>query len=475
MILPYDPNTKNSIVAYAKNLKGHSLKTICGNEILKHGYKGKGNFGQLLEKFYFLYEPNSDAEPDFPIAKIELKTSPLKILRTKEYRSKERLVLNIINYTNIINQDFYESTFWKKNSALLVIFYLHQLNTDVLDYMIKIVGEWDFPAIDLEIIKKDWQKIKGKVADGKAHELSEGDTFYLGACTKGGKGGNLRDQPKNNTFKAKQRAFSLKQGYVNHIIASLADSKVESYGKLISNQEEAKTTSIEKIVKDKFVQLIGKSDSELVDYLGIHINPQDKGYHSKISKEIINAVFNVPSGKSVEEYIEEFKKADITVRTVRLDENGMPEEDVSFPTFKYEELVSETWDESEFKSSLEHKFLFVFFQIQKDKLELKEVKFWNMPYKDLVEVETVWQNAKDIVSSGRIVASTYINKSGKLIRKTNFPNKKSSHIAHVRPHAQKASDTYPLPTPDYFTNATEYTKHCFWLNNKYVRDEIYLK
>lgn len=475
MTLPYDPSVKSSIVTYANNLKGQSLKTICGKVIIEHGYSGKGNFGQLLEKFYFFYEPNSDAEPDFPIAKIELKTSPLKLLKNKEYRSKERLVLNIINYTNIINQDFYESSFWKKNSSLLVIFYLHKLDTDVLDYIIKIVGEWDFPAIDLEIIKKDWQKIKGKVVDGKAHELSEGDTFYLGACTKGGKGGNLREQPNNNTIKAKQRAFSLKQGYVNHIIANLADCKVETYGKLISNQEEAKSTSLEKIVKDKFVRLIGKSDSELVDYLGININPQDKGYHSKISKEIINAVFNVPSGKSVEEYIEEFKKADIIVRTVRLDEKGMPEEDISFPTFKYEGLISETWEESEFKSLLEHKFLFVFFQIKADKLELKEVKFWNMPYDDLVQVEPVWQNAKDIVSSGRIVASTFVNKSGKLIRRTNFPDKKFSHIAHVRPHAQNANDTYPLPTPDFFTNSIEYTKHCFWLNKKYVRDEIYLK
>ena len=475
MTLPYNPNVKDSVVAYAKNLKGKSLKTICGKEILEHGYLGKGNFGQLLEKFYFLYEPNSDAEPDFPVAKIELKTSPLKLLKTNEYRSKERLVLNIINYTNIVNQDFYESSFWKKNSALLVIFYLHQLNTDILDYVIKIVGEWGFPAIDLEIIKKDWQKIKDKVADGKAHELSEGDTFYLGACTKGSKGGNLREQPNNISIKAKQRAFSLKQGYVNHIIASLADSKNETYGKLISNQEEAKSTTIEEIVKDKFIQLIGKSDRELVDYLGIDITPQDKGYYSKISKEIIHAVFNVPEGKGVEDYIEEFKKADITVRTVRLDEAGMPEEDVSFPTFKYEELITETWDESEFKSLLEHKFLFVFFQIQNDKLVLKEVKFWNMPYMDLVKVEAVWQKAKDIVASGQIVASTYVNKSGKVIRKTNFPNKKFNHIAHVRPHAQNASDTYSLPTPDNFTNATEYTKHCFWLNSKYVRDEIYLK
>jgi len=38
-----------------------------------------------------------------------------------------------------------------------------------------------------------------------------------------------------------------------------------------------------------------------------------------------------------------------------------------------------------------------------------------------------------------------------------------------------AADTYPLPTKDKLTKTNEYTKHCFWLNNTYVRDEIYLK
>lgn len=474
MTLPYDPNLKSSIVEYAKKLKGHSLKNICDKEIINHGYSGKGNFGQLLEKFYFLYEPNSDAESDFPIAKIELKSSPLKILRSKEYRSKERLVLSIINYPEIINQEFNNSSFWKKNSSMLLVFYLHQLDVDVLDYIIKIVDEWNFPVVDLEIIKNDWQTIKDKISAGKAHELSEGDTYYLGACTKGGKGGNLRKQP-NSSIPAKQRAFSLKQGYVNHIIASLADSTNEVYGKLISNVEEAKSLSIEDKVKEKFAKFIGKSDKELAALLSINISPQAKGYYAKISKEIINNIFNVPAGRNVEDYIEEFRKAEITLRTVRLDINGMPEEDVSFPTFKYEELVKEKWGESEFKSILEHKFLFVFFQTQEDKLVLSGVKFWNMPYEDLKKVKRVWKKTKEVVASGNIVADKYVNKSGKEIRKTNFPDKKFSDIAHVRPHAQNASDTYALPTPDIFTNAKEYTKHCFWLNNSYVRDKIYLK
>jgi DNA mismatch repair protein MutH len=73
-----DFNSAESIIDYAKELKNQTLRTVCGCEIEKHGYKGKGNFGQILEKFYFGYEPNSDSEPDFKEVGIELKTSPLK-------------------------------------------------------------------------------------------------------------------------------------------------------------------------------------------------------------------------------------------------------------------------------------------------------------------------------------------------------------------------------------------------------------
>jgi DNA mismatch repair protein MutH len=471
----YNPNDKNSIIDYAKKLKDQTLRQVCEPEVLEHSYSGKGNFGQVLEKFYFGYEPNSKAEADFEKIGMELKSSPLKRLKNDEYRAKERLVLNIINYINVVNQDFETSDFYKKNSSILLIFYLHEAGYDILDYIIKLVEEWNFSSTDLEIIKQDWEKIKQKIAEGKAHELSEGDTFYLGACTKGGKGGNSRPQPKNSIL-AKQRAYSFKQGYVNHIIASIASESKETYGKLIPNVEIAKKLTIEEIVILKFKPLLGKSDIELIEmFLIENIKPTIKNYHSKISNAIVKSIFNVPQNREVNNYIEEFEKAEIILKTVRLKENNLPKEDISFPTFKYEEIVNEEWDDSDFKEVLEHKFLFVFFQFVDDKLILKKVKFWNMPYSDILEAERVWNKTKDLVKNGEIVKEIKTNKKGKEIRYTNFPNKKFNTVSHVRPHATNASDTYPLPFKDKLTKQNEYTKHCFWLNNTYVRDEIYNK
>ena len=466
MKLPYNPSDKNSIIEYAKKLKGKSLRQVCDSNVLEHSYSGKGNFGQVLEKFYFGYEPNSLAEADFAQIGMELKSSPLKQLKNNEYRSKERLVLNIINYVNVVNQNFENSDFVKKNASILLIFYLHQAGFDILDYLIKLVDEWNFPSTDLEIIKKDWELITKKIADGKAHELSEGDTFYLGACTKGANALSVRKQPFSE-IPAKQRAYSFKQGYVNHIIASIANESKETYGKLIPNVQVAKKQTIEEIVISKFKPFYGKTEEEIVKILKIEINTKAKSFHASLTKAIL--------GIELDKEIEEFEKAEVIVKTVRLKENDLPKEDISFPNFKYEEIVNQDWEDSDFKNVLEHKFLFVFFQFQNDKLILRKVKFWNMPYLDLIEVEKVWTKTKQIVAEGEIVKEIKTNKNGKEIRFTNFPSKKFSSISHVRPHATNALDTFELPKKDKLTNQNEYTKHCFWLNNTYVKNEIYLK
>ncbi len=457
----YNPKDKKSVIDYAQLLRGKTLREICGPEILKHNYTGKGNFGQILEKYYFGYDPNSKSEADFSEIGMELKSSPLKQLKNKEYRSKERLVLSIIDYLKIVDQSFDESDLMRKNASILLVFYLHQTGYDILDYLIKLVDEWSFPSTDLEIIKKDWELIKQKISEGKAHELSEGDTFYLGACTKGANANSTRKQPFSD-IQAKQRAFSLKQGYVNHIIASIANDSTAIYGKLIPSATVAKAQTFEEVVISKFKQYFGKTIEQILETTGVKLNTKAKSFYANLTKTIL--------GIELDKEVEEFEKAEIIVKSVRLKENDLPKEDISFPNFKYEEIVNEDWEDSNFKDILEHKFLFVFYQFENKKLVLRKVRFWNMPYADIIEAEKVWTKTKEIVSKGKIVKEIRGSK-----RYTNFPNKRFNTVSHVRPHATNAADTYPLPIKDKLTNAKEYTKHCFWLNNTYVRDEIYLK
>lgn len=459
----YDINSAESIIEFAKLLKDKTLRESCNNEIERHGYGGKGSFGQILEKFYFGYEPNSDSEPDFPEAGIELKSSPLKLLKNGEYRSKERLVLNIINYLEVHKETFEESSFWKKNAHLLLVFYFWKADTDILDYVIKLVDDWSYPNEDLKIIKHDWNTINKKIKDGKAHEISEGDTFYLGACTKGSTAlKSLREQPFN-TEKAKQRAYSLKQGYVNHIIAKISKNEKDIFGKIIQKPEILDKESIEDYIISKFEPFYHKTAQQIEKYFNLKLNQKAKSYFASLTNSIL--------GIGLNKRIEEFEKAGVIVKTVRLKENNLPKEDISFPTFKYEELIEADWEDSDFKNTLESKFFFVFYQFKKDKLVLKKVKFWNMPQDDIEEAEKVWNKTKQKIKTGLIIKE--ITKTGR--RLTYFPKKSENKVTHVRPHARNANDTYPLPKKDKLTGLKEYTKHCFWLNAQYVKDKIYEK
>ena len=401
---------------------------------------------------------------DYSVATTLHKSSPLKVLRNGEFRAKERLVLNIINYLEVHKEDFENSTFQKKNARLLLVFYLHDKDLNLLDFLIKLVDDWEYPAEDLKIIKHDRETINRKIKDGKAYELSEGDTFYLGACTKGSTAlKSYRAQPFNEE-KAKQRAYSLKQGYVNHIIANIAREETAVYGKIIRQPEILDVVqSIEDVVISKFQPFYGQSAKQIEQKLDLDLNPKAKSYFANLT----NAVLGLKLGQK----IEEFEKADIRTKTIRLRENNLPKEDISFPAFKYQDLVVSDWEDADFKNILESKFFFVFFQLESENLILKKVKFWNMSSSDIAEAKTVWDKMKETVSKGKIVKK--VTERG--IRKTYFPKKTESRISHVRPHARNAADTYDLPVADKLTGLTAFTKHCFWLNAGYVKAEIYEK
>ena len=84
----------------------------------------KGGFGAFVEENVFKYSCNTDDNPDFIDAGIELKVTPIKKNIDGTFSSKERLVLNMINYSEEATKSFENSSFYRKNRKLLILFYL---------------------------------------------------------------------------------------------------------------------------------------------------------------------------------------------------------------------------------------------------------------------------------------------------------------------------------------------------------------
>ena len=208
---------------------------------------------------------------------------------------------------------------------------------------------------------------------------------------------------------------------------------------------------------------------------GVEINIKTKNFYASLTKAIL--------GIELDKEIEEFEKAEIVVKSIRIESNNSIEQSVSFPAFEFEKINSENWITSEFKELIERKFLFIFFKNDGKEYFLEKIKFWNMPFDDRNEVRKVWLKTKYVIQNGNIfndfdkdkLGNNRYSIKGNLIRLNNFPKSSESRVSHVRPHGTDSTHTFPLPVKDQKLNVNEYSKQCFWLNNTYVRDEIYLK
>jgi len=225
--MEYNSNDQDSVYSFAKKLIGKTLRDVLPESIIQESYQlfindgNKGRFGHKIEKHYFGYDINSSKQADFPCG-LELKVTPIKLNMNGSLSPKERLKHNIINFNDIVNEAWDTSSLLKKINSILLIRYLDPQNANInqLDYKILDVQIFciDTNKDDFIQFEKDWNLIVNKIKDGKAHELSESDTVYLGACTAGAtRDSSQRTQPFSNEM-AMQRAFSFKTQYMKILL-----------------------------------------------------------------------------------------------------------------------------------------------------------------------------------------------------------------------------------------------------------------
>lgn len=467
-----DYKTKEAVLKRAREAIGIPLKDIDQNGRLR---TGKGAIGTVIEESWYGYRPNSDSEPDFPEAGVELKVTPY-VRSNGNIRAKERLVCNIINYMDEYQRTFETSSFWHKCSTMLLMSYEYKDGIPKGDLTIDEAVLFSFPEEDLLIIEHDWEIIMGKIRSGLAHTISEGDTFYLAACTKGVNASSVRPQPFS-PIPAKQRAYSLKASYMTQILNTYIFGNVQNE-RVIKDWHVLADTSFEDYIEKRLLPFYGKTISQLREMFGIETT-------AKNIAEILLAKMLGVSGNIRQ--TEEFRKAGIIPKTVRLLPNGRPKESIPFPNFDFLKLAEEKWEESELYELLStRKFMFVVFQSEytddinemitnysvvagakKQKapegvtgFKLKKIRFWNMPAEDIEEVHRVWERTVQTIKEGVVITQTAKGVSN------NLPKQSESPVAHVRPHGRDSNDKLPLP------DGRMMTKQCFWLNGNYIVQQL---
>lgn len=463
--LPYDNKDISSIFEYSKGLVHHCLRDFASDADER---KGKGGLAQLVEELYFGYDVNSSPEADFADAHVELKASPLKKSASDELLIKERLVCCLINYQKDWDKAFEESHFYKKCLTMLILFYLHSSDTSQLDLLFLFTILWRIPHKDLLIIKRDYDVIIGKIREGKAQTLSEGDTMYLGACRKGQKGERLVCQ-HGSDIGAPRRAWCLKTSYMRTVLEEVKNHHINgaycNFQMQPSSMEplfslgELEQDSVEHIMEKRFAPYCGLSYGELCESL--HVNP-----FSAKSKYFVLA--NHIAGKSKVGNVnrsEEFVKSGLTLKTIRIREDGTIRESMSFENIDYQEVYDcSEWTDSRLYELFTSRFLFVVFREtgqwmglpdnrREREYRLEKVAFWTMPQDDLEVAREYWEDIRQNVCANHI--------SSKYFWKQN-----DGRCFHVRPKGRDSSDLAFNP------HGGKARKYCYWFNAKYVKQII---
>ena len=493
MTYDYDVKDPERIEAYAKRLIGKTFRDVYDEDMQSdqdgfHDHDldkyrvqvSKGDMGNLLEEHYFHYANNSDQRPDFDEAGTELKTTPFKKLKNGSLSAKERVPITMIDYNKVVYETFDTSEVKCKTDILLLVYYLQLEKMKRIDCPIKYVSLFCIPEADKLQIINDYNAIVDKIRAGKAHELSEGDTLYLGACTKGRDSSDVRSQPFSD-IPAMRRAFCFKQSYMTNILRNYIAPGIKTYKKpanMVSDDAEKiikdidiyRHSTLEQYVISKINLNRGRDIISLCKEYGLSptCSKSDKGESGKASQtrftskqitaSIAYRILGIKGNQA-----EEFVKAGIQVKTIRLTKDGKIKESMSFPTFKFQEIANGSWEDDEFAETLRTtKFFFVVYRFDdNDVLRLKGCQFWNMPTSTIeTDVRKVWQKTHDVLNDGLEITV----KNGK--RFNNLPGMSFNPVCHVRPHGQNSKDVDTLP------DGRTYTKQCFWLTNTYILSQL---
>lgn len=457
-----------SIFDYSKHILGKCIKEYMTEDELAAVHGGKGLLGQLVEEYFFGYDPNSNPEADFHEAGVELKCTPL-LWKSEAWAIKERLVANMIDYKELDSVPFEESHFIKKCKLMLILFYCHIYGLEPVDYEFIFRVLWLIPEKDWLILKNDYEILQAKVRRGEAHLISEGDTMYLGACRKGQKGDKLQDQP-HSSEKAKKRAFSLKPAYMRTILKLVVDSGKPYYTNYIQDYEEKeqlvsiddlRKKSFEEILTERFQEFYGMNYVQIVQ----HFNQNESTSKSKLY-DASSFIASAGNGKNANAS-EEFVKSGITLKTIRLEANGKPKEAMSFKNIDYEEIYNVGhWEDSELYELYTSRFLFVVYQNTGRQMVITDSKgnrtveneyrlvkafFWTMPQDDLKQAFNYWTHIRRNVIQNRIALE-------------NFWKISDGKKFHVRPKGTKQSYKDAAVNP----NGGMVDKYCYWFNSEYV-------
>ena len=472
----------------------------------KYHRPDKGRIGNLVQEVYFDQPRDNMSESDLREAGVELKVSPLKFRPRAGLGVKERLLLGMINREDRLPENFCDSHIYQKCKLMMLVYYIDETsqNRTPFEFPFYKSAYVKIPEVDMAMIEQDYKYIRDCVNEGRYDDLHESRAHYLSPCTKNS-----------------GRAFSFKPSYMNQLFREYINADrilynpdndqetfdiINQYDPIVTNPNDLQNRTFEEIVLDKFEPYKGMTINEIRQSLMDLDDYETWSTRASYDKAVFARTTFAMLGITSEE-AEEFVRSNTYVKSLRIEQDGTMNEDISFSAFDFSELLEEEWEESTvYDEMVDRSFLWAIYKHDGTDYIFKGATFWSLPIEDYETVHSGWEDIRDIIRTGVNFAldikadGEYVTtKRGKNRILNSFPDTRNTNpnrkeyrlcpsskpynrIISIRPHASLVY--YELNSLNYFDtengktngstlpNGDVMTKQCFWFNNEYILEQL---
>lgn len=427
------------LLEYTKNIIGKKFGEFDLDGKLKNDLKDKGKLGKVIETGFYHYPNNNKAEADFSNLGVELKVAGYIKNKNGTISAKERLVLGRINYNEIVKEEFNYSKLLFKNKKILIIWYEYEKGKKYKDFIITKYQLYDLSGDEL-VIRNDFEIIKEKVIKGYAHLLSEGDTAYLGACTKGTSSKDRTKQPFSDIL-AMPRAFSLKNSYMTGILRNIGQTFEFSV-------DELEYKSVEEYVFAQIKKFIGKTQLDI--YYSLTGKTYNKGIPKNLNKMISDRV--IGKDEELQDKNDLFKKTNYVIKNIPVNKDYYPLEMMSFRNLVLSEF-EEPWENSRWKSYFEEvTFIVLCYEGN------SRIKNGFRLLKDIKKISFTDEEVQLLGRTYNMVRNAIIKKD---IKKLPYPKSFDGQIMEISPKGVKGDDYNKFFNKDV-------TRVCFRISKDFI-------
>lgn len=493
---------KDELIRLLDSIEGKTLGAVDTKNVFARTIENPkitGIAGDVIEQSVLGYPADSEQRPDLNVdgVLVELKTTGIRESgrgKKKEIAAKEPASVTAVSIDKIAKETFDDSAFYHKIENLLFVFYHYNSKVTVraaayADFLIRGHLFYKFSEDNLEIIRKDWQRIHDFIVNIQSkYTEEEAKKYYPDLSTQINKELVYLDTAPKYPHAPRIR---LRKRVVTMIVQERFGKHLEVLPDKYFGYEDVfkKCREISNVYKDKSI-------GEILNLKGVEFDSSKKHQTKQFAELAIVKMFGGEANKMSQ--IELFQNFGIVGKSIAIKKNESRTEDMKMFAVDFSELIENEFEDEDMDSLREkvfedsalynylhdNKLLCIVFQEDtadsKGYINLYENKFLGFKLLELdvpelvASAKKVWEEARDTIINENLCdvpvllkngAYRYTPKTKVLMTAPNLP-KSEENIVFFRGSGKDATQKNQV------VNGVRMLKQYYWIKGSYLVERM---